>query len=90
MKFVNVRELKNQTSAVLHYTEKGRDVIVTTHGKPVAVIHHLAQGELEDYVLLNHPNFKKKLKESLEEYVKGDVVDLDRLIQKAEKDLGRI
>lgn len=90
MKFVNVRELKNQTSAVLHYTENGKDVIVTSRGKPCAVIHHLSEDEIEDYILLNHPQFKKKLKKSLEEYARGETVDLDKLIHKAEKDLGRI
>lgn len=62
MKFVNVRELKNRTSAVLHSTENGEDIIVTLRGKPCAVIHHLSEDEIEDYILLNHPGFKKRLK----------------------------
>lgn len=90
MKFVNVRELKNKTSAVLRYTENGEDVIVTSRGKPCAVIHHLSEDEIEDYILLNHPDFKKKLKEAYQEYVSVKTVDLDSLIEKAEKDLGRI
>ena len=90
MKFVNVRELKNKTSAVLHYTENGRDVIVTSRGKPVVVIHHISEDEIEDYILLNHPEFKKKLKKAYQEYVAGKTVNIDKLIKKAEKDLGRI
>jgi len=90
MKFVNVRELKNKTSAVLHYTENGKDVIVTSRGKPCAVIHHLSEDEIEDYILLNHPQFKKRLKKSLEEYASGEIVGIDKLIHQAEKDLGRI
>jgi|GEM_PF-5372279 len=33
MKFVNVKELKNKTSSILHYAESGDDVIVTFRGK---------------------------------------------------------
>ena len=90
MKFVNVRELKNKTSSVLHYTEEGEDVIVTSRGKPHVVIHHLSEDDIEDYILLNHPEFKKKLKKAYEEYIAGETVDIDKLIEKAEKDVGRI
>lgn len=90
MKFVNVRELKNKTSAVLNYTKNGEDVIITSRGKPRAVIHHLSEDEIEDYILLNHPEFKKKLREAYREYRAGKTVDIDNLIRKAEKDLGRI
>lgn len=90
MKFVNVRELKNKTSAVLHYTEKGKDVIVTFRGKPCAVIHHLSGDEIEDYILQNHSEFRNKIERSREEADLGKTVSLDKLIQKAERDLGRI
>ena len=90
MKFVNVRELKNKTSSVLRYTEEGEDVIVTSRGKPHVVIHHLSEDDIEDYILLNHPEFKKKLKKAYEEYLAGETVDIDKLIEKAEKDIGRI
>lgn len=88
MKFVNVRELKNKTSAVLHYTENGEDIIVTSRGKPCAVIHHLSEDDIEDYILLNHPEFKKKLKMAYQEYTAGKTVDIDKLIKKAERDVG--
>ena len=90
MKFVNVRELKNKTSSVLHYTENGRDVIVTLKGKPFVVIHHLRQEDVEDYILANAPGFKKKLQMAYEEYLAGETTNIDELIKKAEKDLGRI
>lgn len=90
MKFVNVKELKNKISSILHYTENGGDVIVTLRGKPYAVVHHLTEDDIEDYILLNHPEFKKKLKNAYQEYLAGETVDIDKLIRKAEKDLGRI
>ncbi len=62
MRFVNVRELKNKTSCVLRRAGKGEDIVVTSRGKPCAVIHGLTENEIEDYILLNRPAFEKKLK----------------------------
>lgn len=90
MKFVNVRELKNRTSAVLHETENGEAIIVTSRGKPCAVIRRISEDDIEDYILLNHPEFKKKLKKAYREYASGKTVDIDKLIKRVEKDLGRI
>jgi len=90
MKFVNVKELKNKTSSILHYAENGGDVIVTLRGKPYAVVHHLKEDEIEDYILLNHPKFKKKLKDAYKEYLHGKTVDIDQFIKETEKDLGRV
>ncbi len=90
MKFINVRELKNRTSAVLHFTENGEAVIVTSRGKPCAVIRHISEDEIEDYILLHHPEFKKKLKKAYREYTAGKTVGIDELIKKTEKDLGRV
>ena len=90
MKFVNVKEFKNKASSILHYTENGHDVIVTLRGKPYAVVRHLTEDDIEDYILLNHPEFKKKLKNAYQEYLAGETVDIDRLIKKAEQDIGRI
>jgi antitoxin (DNA-binding transcriptional repressor) of toxin-antitoxin stability system len=83
MKFVNVRELKNKTSAVLHYAEESGDVIVTSRGKPCAVIHYLSGDDLEDYILVNHPDYQKRLKQSYQEYVNGETLSVDTLIEKA-------
>jgi PHD/YefM family antitoxin component YafN of YafNO toxin-antitoxin module len=87
MKFVNVRELKNKTSAVLRYTEKKGDVIVTSRGTPRVVIHYLKADEIEDYILLNHPEFKQKLKTGYRQIKKGETIDMDSLIKEAEQDL---
>jgi len=90
MKFCNVRELKNRTSAILHYTENGEDVVVTSRGKPCVVIHHLSEDDIEDYILLNHPEFKKKLKKACQQYLDGETVGIEELIKKEEKDLGKV
>jgi len=80
MKFVSVRELKNKTSQILHYIENGNNVIVTLRSKPYAVLHHLSEDEIEDYIILNHPEFKKKFKSAYQEYLNGNTVDIDQLI----------
>lgn len=88
MRFVNVRQLKDQLSEVLHSTETGEDVIVTFRGKPSFVVHHLAEEALEDYILGNHPDFVAKAEEAWNECLQGKVgEDIDTLIAKAQKKL---
>jgi prevent-host-death family protein len=38
MKFARVRELKSKTSAMLKTVEHGNTVLVTTHGRPTAML----------------------------------------------------
>jgi prevent-host-death family protein len=45
MRFVNVRELKSKTSEILR-AAAGEDIIVTNHGKPVAVVSGIDEGDL--------------------------------------------
>ena len=37
-KFATVRDLKNQTTALIREAEKGKAVVVTRRGKPVATL----------------------------------------------------
>ena len=48
MTFATVRMLKNQTSEMLRQAAKGKDVLITSHGKPVALLHGLSESDLED------------------------------------------
>jgi len=50
VQFSNIRELKNHTSEVIRKTRKG-DVIITSHGKPKAILHAVSDKELEAYFL---------------------------------------
>ena len=50
MKIVSVKEVKNNLSQFLKTAEQ-EDIIITKNGRPNAVIHHLGEDELEDYVL---------------------------------------
>lgn len=46
-KFATVRDLKNQTTALLREAEKGEAVIVTRRGKPVATLKPFEQKDIE-------------------------------------------
>jgi prevent-host-death family protein len=46
-KFATVRDLKNQTTALIREAEKGKAVVVTRRGKPVATLKPFEQKDLE-------------------------------------------
>ena len=45
-KFAAVRDLKNQTTALIREAEKGKAVVVTRRGKPVATLKAFEQKDL--------------------------------------------
>jgi prevent-host-death family protein len=47
-KFATVRDLKNQTTALIREAEKGKAVVVTRRGKPVATLKPFEQKDLKD------------------------------------------
>lgn len=67
MKFATVRNLKNQTSEMLRLAAKGTDVLITSRGRPVAVLHGLAE-DLEDYVLERHQGLRRSIEDADREY----------------------
>ncbi|MBI2359832.1 MAG: type II toxin-antitoxin system prevent-host-death family antitoxin [Deltaproteobacteria bacterium] len=46
-KFATVRELKNQTTALIREAEKGKPVVVTRRGRPVATLKPFEQKDLK-------------------------------------------
>jgi len=90
MRFANVRELKNKTSEILRHTDRGEAVIITSRGKPRAILHGLSEDDLEDYVLVNHTALKAKLEEAYKDYLANGGVDVDDLIAETEKELERV
>lgn len=69
MKFANVRELKNKTSEILRRAEKD-DVVITSQGKPRAIISAITEDDFEDYLLEHSPAFLKALEQAREEYLR--------------------
>ena len=47
-KFATVRDLKNQTTFLVREAERGKAVVVTRRGKPVATLKPFEQRDVED------------------------------------------
>jgi len=81
MKFANVRTLKNQTSQMLRFAAGGDDVIITSHGKPVAVLRKLTEEDMEDYVLSRHPAIRASIEAADRDYRKKGGTPLEEVIR---------
>jgi antitoxin (DNA-binding transcriptional repressor) of toxin-antitoxin stability system len=68
-RFVNVRELHNQTPRVLERVRRGEKAIVTSHGKPTAIVFRFTEDQIEDMVFAR-PSFLKDLDAAEEESVR--------------------
>ncbi len=87
MKFANVRELKNKTSEILRTAEK-ETVIITSKGKPRAMVTAISEEDFEDYLLENSSGLHDVLAEALAEYYVGGGVALDDYLAKRKKRRG--
>jgi prevent-host-death family protein len=65
VKFTNVRELKSKTSEMLRTVERGNTVLVTTHGRPTAMLVPVTEDDIEDALLAYSPHLRKKIEEGL-------------------------
>jgi hypothetical protein len=81
MRFAGVKELKHQTMEILKESEK-EDIIITAYGKPTAVLHHITEDDLADYLIENDPKFKMRIEESFAEYTRSGGVEAADLINK--------
>lgn len=89
VQFVNVRKLKNSLSEVIRQTKRS-DVVVTSRGKPTAILHSIGEEELEDYLLAHSKKFQKSLGASYREYKRKGGISLETLIAQTEKELARL
>jgi prevent-host-death family protein len=80
MKFANVRELKNKTSEILRKAEK-EDVVITSKGKPRAIITAVTEEDFEDYLLERNPVFLKALEKAREEYLKKGGMEVQEYLK---------
>jgi prevent-host-death family protein len=76
MKFLNIRDLRLKTPAVLTAVQRGEKVVITNHGKPQAVLLHLTEDEIEDLVY-RQPAFMKQIEESRKEHAKKSGLSLN-------------
>lgn len=71
MKFTNVRELKSKTSEMLRTVERGNTVLVTTHGRPTAMLVPVTKDDIEDALLAYSPLLRKRIEEGLKDIRAG-------------------
>ena len=76
MKFTNVRELKMKTSEMLRTVERGNTVLVTTHGRPTAMLVPVTEDGIEDALLAYSPKLRKKIEEGLKDIQAGKTMPL--------------
>ena len=89
MKFATVRDLKNRTSEMLRVAARGKDVLITNNGKPIAVLHGIDEENLEDYVLSHHPDFRKSIEEASRQVRKTGGMPLEEFIRRLESKKGK-
>ncbi|MEO8341756.1 MAG: type II toxin-antitoxin system prevent-host-death family antitoxin [Nitrospirota bacterium] len=71
MKFTNVRELKAKTSEMLRIVERGNTLLVTTHGRPTAMLVPVTEDAIEDALLAYSPTLRKKITAGLKDIRAG-------------------
>ncbi len=87
MKFANVRELKNKTSEILRKAQEG-DVIITSRGKPRAIITAITEEDFDEYLLERSPAFQKALEAGRREYLKKGGVSAQKYLKKRKSKRG--
>jgi len=76
VKFTNVRELKSKTSEMLRTVERGNTVLVTTHGRPTAMLVPVTEDDIEDALLAYSPKLRKKIEDGLRDIRAGKTMAL--------------
>ena len=84
MRYAGVKELKQKTMDLLREAEKS-DIIITAYGKPAAVLHHLDEEDLADYLVENDPEFRTKIEEAYAEYLSVGGIEAGELVEKLGK-----
>lgn len=87
MRFAGIKELKHQTMDIIKASEK-EDVIITAYGKPAAILHHVTEEDLADYLIENAPAFKLRVEEAAAKYAAHGGITADNFIKKLEKRSG--
>ncbi len=87
MKFIAMRELRNNTSRLLDQLAN-EDVIVTRNGKPAAALVYLDENLIEDFILAHHPTLLKEVEAARREYEKKGGIDHESIKRRIERRRG--
>jgi PHD/YefM family antitoxin component YafN of YafNO toxin-antitoxin module len=80
MKIASVKEVKDKLSHYLKTAEK-EDVIITKNGRPSAVLHHLGDDDMEDYILEHDPKFRAKIEKRWKAYIRTGGRSIEEILQ---------
>lgn len=90
----SVRELKNQTTALLRKVEKGTAIIVTRRGKPIATLKPFKERDLqqiEQYPTTMYDELRKQIEHKYPQLVRCTPAqqreDFERITRKARQKL---
>jgi antitoxin (DNA-binding transcriptional repressor) of toxin-antitoxin stability system len=77
-------ELNEATDSLSEYTRKARKepVVVTRHGKPVAMLRALTEDEWEDFVVSTDPRFIAMIERSRARFKPGAGIPLADVMRK--------
>jgi prevent-host-death family protein len=87
MKFIAMRELRNNTSKLLDRLKK-EDVIITRNGKPAAALVYLDEDLLEDFILSHHPKLLKEVEVARIEYDEKGGIDHETMRKRIQRRRG--
>jgi len=81
MRLASVKDVKNKLSDYLKKAER-EDIIITKNGRPTAVLHHLGDDDLEDYVVEHDPKFRKIIENRWRAYSVRGGSPLEKVIKR--------
>jgi hypothetical protein len=84
MRYAGVKELKHRTMDLIKESAEN-DIIITAYGKPAAVLHHITEEDLADYLIENDPKFRSRVESAYAEYLKVGAVAAGDLLDKLER-----
>jgi prevent-host-death family protein len=84
MRFAGMKELKQKTRELLRAAEQ-EDIIITAHGKPTAVLHHVDAEDLDDYLFENDPSFQRMIEDTWQAYLAVGGAPIEGFIEELEK-----
>jgi len=87
MRFAGIKELKHETMDLIKES-KQNDIFITAYGKPVAVLHHITEDDLADYLIENDPEFKSRIEEAFADYTAKGGITAETMIKKLKKRSG--
>jgi antitoxin (DNA-binding transcriptional repressor) of toxin-antitoxin stability system len=67
---------------VLRTVEKGNTVLVTTHGRPTAMLVPVTEDDIEDALLAHSPQLRKKIEEGLHDIRAGKTMPLGEYLKR--------